>query len=135
MLIYPAPRPTFHSPQERNHGQVKERKAASGREKDLQDAKEAYLTQQEPSIRHAALTYHVPYGTLRDRVQGAKPRNKAHQQEQEKAIVRFCEALDDLGHPLRSSLVKDFAISLLPPSRRRELGKHCSLASSAGIPL
>ena len=111
-------------------GKVKERKAASAREKDLQDAKEAYLTQLEPSIRQAALTYHVRYGTLQDRLQGAKPCNEAHQQEQllsveeEKAIVRFCEALDDLGHPLHSSLVKDFAISLLPPSRRRELGKY-----------
>jgi hypothetical protein len=44
--------------------------------------------------------------------------------EEEKAIVRFCETLDDLGHPLRGSLVKAFAMALLPSSRRRQLGKH-----------
>ena len=73
------------------------------------------------------MTYGVQYGTLRDRLQGVKPRTKAHNQEQvlsveeKKAIVRFCVAFDDLGHPLRGSLVKAFAMSLLPPARKRQL--------------
>jgi hypothetical protein len=60
---------------------------------------------------------------LRDRLQGAQPRVEAHQSEQilsveeEKSIVRFCEALDDLGHPLKVKMVKAFAMSLLPPGR------------------
>ncbi len=111
-------------------GKVKARKAASEREKDLKEAQHDYITGLEPSIRSAATTYGVPYGTLRDRLQGAKPRTEAHNQEQilsveeEKAIVRFCVTLDDLGHPLRGSLLKAFAISLLPPVRQRQLGKH-----------
>jgi hypothetical protein len=111
-------------------GKVKERKAASEREKDLKEAQHAYLTGLEPSIRSAATTYGVPYGTLRGRLQGAQPRTEAHHNEQvlsveeEKAIVRFCETLDDLGHPLRGSLVKAFAMALLPNARRRQLGKH-----------
>ena len=69
------------------------------------------------------MTYGVPYGTLRGRLQGAKPHNDAHSHEQilsveeEKAIVRFCVILDDWGHPLRGSLVKAFAMSLLPHGR------------------
>ena len=70
------------------------------------------------------------YGTLRGRLQGANPRADAHSQEQilsveeEKAIVQLCVTLDDWGHPLRGSLVKDFAMSLLPQARRRQLGNH-----------
>ena len=78
------------------------------------------------------MTYGVPYayGTLRGRLQGAKPHNDAHSHEQifsveeEKAIVRFCVILDDWGHPLRGSLVKAFGMFLLPPVRRRQLGNH-----------
>jgi len=54
----------------------------------------------------------------------------AHQKEQlltpeeEKSIVRFCETLDDLGHPLQGKMVKAFEMSLLPPHRGQQLGKH-----------
>ena len=44
--------------------------------------------------------------------------------EEKNAIVRFYVTLDDLGNPLRGSLVKAFAVSLLPPARRRQLSKH-----------
>ena len=44
--------------------------------------------------------------------------------EEEKAIVRLCVTLDDWGHPLRGSLAKAFAISLLPHARQRQLGNH-----------
>ena len=56
--------PFIRLPQQATMGKIKECKAVSAQENDLQDAKEAYLTQLEPSICHAALTYHVPYGTL-----------------------------------------------------------------------
>ena len=74
-------------------GKVIQRKAASERQKDLKKAEHDYIAGLEPSIRSAARTYGVPYGTLRGRLQGAKPRADAHSQEQilsveeEKAIV------------------------------------------------
>ena len=111
-------------------GKVKKCKAASEREKDLKEAQHDYITGLEPFICSAVKTYGVPYGTLRDRLQGARPRADAHSQEQilsveeEKAIVRLCVTLDDWGHPLRGSLVKAFAMSLLPHTRRRQLGNH-----------
>jgi len=103
---------------------------ATDRENDIREAKHAYRSGLEPSIRAAASTYGIPYGTLRDRLRGAQPRSAAHEKEQlltleeEKSIVRFCETLDDLGHPLQAKMVKAFAMSLLPPHRRLQLGKH-----------
>ena len=85
-------------------GRVTVRKAASERQKDLKKAEQGYITGLEPSICSAARTYGMPYGTLRGRLQGAKPRADAHSQEQilsveeEKAIVRLCVTLDDWGH-------------------------------------
>ena len=79
-------------------GKVKERKAASGRKRDLNEVQHDYITGLEPSIRSAVLTYD-PYGTPRDRLQGAKPHTEARNQgqilfmEEEKAIVRFCVTL------------------------------------------
>ena len=111
-------------------GRVTVRKAASERQKDLKKAEQDYIAGLEPSIRSAARTYGVPYGTLRDRLQGAGPRADAHSQEQilsveeEKANVRLCVTLDDWGHPLRGSLVKAFAMSLLSRTRQRQLGNH-----------
>jgi hypothetical protein len=126
--------PTFQFLQQHHSintmGKVKVCKAASEREMDLRDAQDAFLTGLEFSIRSAAKTYGVPYGTLPDRLQGAKPRSEAHRSEQllsieeEKSIVRFCETLDDLGHPLHGKLVKAYATSLLSPHRQRQLGKH-----------
>jgi len=103
---------------------------ATERGNDIQEAKHAYRSGLEPSIRAAALTYGIPYGTLRDRLRGAQPRSAAHEKEQlltleeEKSIVRFCETLDDLGHPLQAKMVKALAMSLLSPHRRWQLGKH-----------
>jgi len=105
-------------------GRVKCRDATD-RENDICEAKRAYHSGLEPSIHAAASTYGVPYGPLRDRLRGAQPRSAAHEQEQlltleeVKSIVRFCETLDDLGHPLQAKMVKAFAMSLLPPHRRR----------------
>ena len=72
----------------------------------------------------------VPNGTLRGRLQGAKPHADEHSQEQilsveeGKAVVRLFVALDDWGPPLRGSVVKAFAMSLLLSARRRQPGNH-----------
>jgi hypothetical protein len=101
-------------------GGVKCRDTAIDRENEIHEAKHAYCTGLEPSIHAAASTYGIPYGTLRDRLRGAQPQGAAHEKEQlltpeeEKSIVRFCETLDDLGHPLQGKMVKTFAMSLLP---------------------
>ena len=104
-------------------GKVIQRKAASERQRDLNKAEHECIVGLEPSIRSVARTYGVPYGTLRGRLQGAKPHADAHSQEQilfveeEKVIVRLCVTLDNWGHPLRGS-VKAFVMSLLPSARR-----------------
>ena len=111
-------------------GLVKCRDAAIDREIEFHEAKHAYCTGLEPSICAAASTYDIPFWTLRDQLRGAQPRGAAHGKEQlptseeEKSIVRFCETLDDLGHPLQGKMVKAFAMSLLPAHWRRQLGKH-----------
>ena len=91
----------------------------------------AYFNQRtERSIRAAALTYDLPYPTLRDRLRGAKKASEAHVEqqiistEQRKALVRFCEALDDLGHPMTLKMLREFALSMLPPWQERKLGVH-----------
>jgi hypothetical protein len=111
-------------------GGVNRREPAADRENDIRKAKHAYLSGEVASIGAAASTYSIPFGTLRDRFRGAQPRSIIHDNKQlltpedEKSIIRFCEPLDDLGHPLQGKMVKDFALSLLPPQRRRQLGKH-----------
>jgi len=102
-------------------GRVKCRDAATDRENEICEAKHGYCSGLEPSIRAATSTYRIPNGTLQDQLRGAQPRSAAHEKEQlltpekEKSIVRFCETLDDLGHPLQRKIVKAFVTSLLPP--------------------
>jgi len=109
---------------------VKCRDAATHRENEIHKAKRAYHTGLEPSIRATASRYCVLFGTMHDRLRGTQPRSAAHEKEQllileqEKSIVRFCESLDALGHRLEAKLVKAFAMSLLPPHQRQQLGMH-----------
>jgi len=104
--------------------------AATDRENDIREAKHAYSLDLEPCIHTVALTYVVPYETLRDQLRGAQPRSAAHEKEQlhtleeEKSIDWFCETEDDLGHLLQAKMVKAFVMSHLPPFRQRQLGKH-----------
>jgi len=106
------------------------RDTAIDRENEICKAKHAYHTGLQLSIHTTALTYSIQYETLRDQLRGAQPRGAAHENEQlrtpeeEKSIVRFCETLDDLGHPLQGKMVKAFVISLLHSHWRRQLGKH-----------
>ena len=84
----------------------------------------------EPSIRSAALTYGLPYTTLRDRLRGARNASEAHIEqrlltlEQGKSLVRFCEALADLGHPMTLKMLREFALSMLSPCKDQKLGVH-----------
>jgi len=110
-------------------GRVKPRAPAHEHKHKLQNSREDDINEVEPSIRSAASTYRVPYWTMRDRLLGAQPRVEAHQYEQilsveeEKSMVRFYEALDDVGHPLKVKRVMAFAMSLLPPGRQQQGGK------------
>jgi hypothetical protein len=63
-------------------GRVKSRDAATDRENEIREAKHAYCSGLEPSIRTAASTNGIPYTTLRDRLRGAQPRSAAHEKEQ-----------------------------------------------------
>jgi hypothetical protein len=85
---------------------VKPRKSDSEHEKSIHLAKKDYLAGIEPSIRSAASTYGLPYLTLCDRLRGTQSALVAHHHQQlltdqeEKSIVRFCNTLDDYGHPV-----------------------------------
>ena len=109
-------------------GRVKPCRDNNKREESIRLAKQDFINGIEPSIRSAARTYDVPYTTLRDRLHGLQTRTEAHQElqllsvQEEKAIVRFCETLDDWGHPVTIKILKQFAQSLLPEQQR--LGKH-----------
>ena len=73
----------------------------------------------ERSIRSAARTYNMLYPTLRARLHGRQTRTEANRGrkllsvQEEKAIVCFCETLDDLGHPVTVKILGQFA---QPPS-------------------
>lgn len=111
-------------------GLLNTRKKVLEREKDIQAAMRDIRSGAEGTIRSAALAYGIPYSTLRGRMTGAQTRAEAHIGAQvltpmeEKAVVRFCERLDDLGHPITMPLLKQYASSLLPPSSGQEVGKH-----------
>jgi hypothetical protein len=100
------------------------------REIDLTEAMLEFKAGNFRSIRSAASAYGLPYTTLRDRLRGAQSRQEAHRNQQlltmeeEKALVRFCIKLDDLGHPLNMSIFKRLAVGMLSASRRREVGIH-----------
>ncbi|CCX10951.1 Protein of unknown function [Pyronema omphalodes CBS 100304] len=62
-----------------------------------------------------------------------KPTSEAHKDQQllrneeEKAMVMFCQHVDDLGHPLNLGTLKAFAIAVQPPSKCRDIGKHWTI--------
>jgi len=111
-------------------GLVKPRKSDTERETSIHLAKNDYLAGIEPSIRSAASMYGLPYSTLHDRLLGIQSASVSHHHQQlltdqeEKSIVHFCNTLDNYGHPVTMQILKGFAKSLLPVSKRREVGKH-----------
>ena len=105
-------------------GRVKPCRDDKEHEKSIRLAKRDFTNGIEPSIRSAALTYNIPYTTLRARLHGRQTRTEANQGlqlfsvQEEKAIVRFCETLDDWGHPVTIKILKQFAQSLLHPGQQ-----------------
>jgi hypothetical protein len=111
-------------------GRVKPREPVADRETDIRDAKQVYLSDEVTSIHSVHSILSISYSTLQNRCRGAQPQSIAHKKEQlltpeeEKSIVHFCEAVNDLGYALQGKMVKDFGLSLLTPYCRWQLGKH-----------
>ena len=81
-------------------------------EKSICLAKRDFINGIEPSIRSVACTYNIPYTTLRARLYRQQTNTEANQGlqllsvQEEKAIVRFCETLNDWGDPVTIKILK-----------------------------
>ena len=82
-------------------------------------------------MRAMAEKYGVPYSTLRDRLNGAQDRQSSRgpmqlfTKQEEKAMVRWCNHLDDWGFPPKLTLVKQMAAGLIQKrAGEQKLGKH-----------
>ena len=103
----------------------------SERENNLQLAMRAYRKGKASSMRAMAEKYGIPYSTLRDRLNGAQDRKSSREpmqlftKQEEKAIVRWCNHLDDWGFPPKLTLVKQMAEHLIQKrAGQQTLGKH-----------
>ena len=83
------------------------------------------------SIRAMAVRYGVPDSTLRDRLNEPMDRQSSREpmqlftKQEEKAIVRWCNHLDDWGFPPKLTLVKQMAAGLIQKrAGEQKLGKH-----------
>ena len=109
---------------------IKERKRSEA-EATLQKAINHYRHSDEPSIQASAEKQGVAYSTLRERLQGRVSREVGHLRQQllteyeEKSIVRWCEQLDEWGHPGRMALVKGMAEAIVTQQI-----KDCSLGKN-----
>jgi hypothetical protein len=97
----------------------------------LQEAIRHYQHSNEPSMRSSAEKFGIAYSTLRGRLKGRQSRVVGHHQRQvltefeEKSIVRWCERLDEWGHPPRLEVVKSMAEAIVGRrEKNRSLGKH-----------
>lgn len=88
----------------------------------LQAAVKFYRESSEATIKGTAEKYGIAYSTLRGRLKGAVSRVSGHQRMQvltpyeESSVVRWCERLDEWGHPAKMSVVKEMAQAIV--SRR-----------------
>jgi len=110
---------------QRNAGQRSER------ESNIQLAMQAYRKSESSSMREMAEKYSVPYSTLRDRLNGAQDQKTSREpmqlftKQEEKAIVRWCNRLDDWGFPPKLTMVKQMAEHLIQQRvGQQKLGKH-----------
>ncbi|PWW72532.1 hypothetical protein C7212DRAFT_64547, partial [Tuber magnatum] len=83
------------------------------------------------SIKGTAEKYGIAYSTLRGRLKGAESRVGGHQRLQvltpyeENSVVRWCERLDEWGHPAKMLLVKEMAQAIVSRKLNHHvLGKH-----------
>ena len=99
-------------PVQRN-GPAKSRKITQEEETRIEQAKLDYDTHRYTSICAAAKAHHVPYFTLRRRIQGlTQPCRKAHAEQQlltdaeEKTLVEWIQYLALTGHPLNKRTIR-----------------------------
>jgi len=98
----------------------------NSREANIQAALKSYQHSDQPSIKGTAERFGVPYSTLRGRIRGVQDRVTGHRAMQvltvfeENSMTRWCEKLDQWGHPPRLELVKSMAQALV----RRRLKEH-----------
>jgi hypothetical protein len=69
-------------------------------EENIQSAIIHYENALQPSMRVSAEKFGIPYSTLRDQLNGAQSQQESHCHQQlteheEKAIVRWCQKMDD----------------------------------------
>jgi len=109
---------------------IKQRKKDEG-ELRLQEALKHYQHSQEPSLRASAEKYGVAYSTLRGRLRGRKTWGAGHRKMQmlseykERSVARWCERLDEWGHPARLAVVKSMAEAIVARREKNwSLGKH-----------
>ena len=109
---------------------IKERKKDEAEER-LQEAIKHYHESFEPCIRSSAEKFAVAYSTLRGRLKGRQSRVAGHLRMQvlteyeEGSLIRWCERLDEWGHPARLAMVRSMAEAIV--ARRvndRPLGKN-----------
>jgi len=97
---------------------MKERKR-DNKEANLQEAIKHYKYSEKPSIRATAEKFAIPFSTLQNRLSGTKTRVQGHvkllvlTEYEERAIIRWCERLDEWAHPPRLAMVKSMAQGLL----------------------
>jgi len=97
----------------------------------IQQAIKHYQKSDKPSLRLSAEKYGIAYSTLRGRLKGRQARETGHQHRQvlseyeERSVVRWCEKLDEWGHPARLAVVKGMAEAIVARRvKERELGKN-----------
>lgn len=109
---------------------IKERKKDEG-EARIQEAIKHYRESDESSIRASGEKFGIAYSTLRGRLKGRQTRVTGHLRMQvlteyeESSLVRWCERLDEWGHPARLGVVKSMAEAIV--ARRvnnRPLGRN-----------
>ena len=93
-------------------GRAKPRRDNKEHEKSICLAKRDFINGIEPSIRSVACTYNISYTTLRARLYRRQTDTEANQGlqllsvQEEKAIVCFCETLNDWGDPVTIKILK-----------------------------
>lgn len=120
-------------------------------EQALQNALQAYIRQEYPSIRAAARAYNVSFATLARRVKGGNTRQQARQTQQtlsptqESLLIQWIISIEAAGTPPTFAQVREFAgcISVASggPSKignhwiSRFLKRHPSIRSKVGKPI
>ena len=109
---------------------IKERKKDEA-ELWLQEAIRHYQHSNEPSMRSSAEKFGIADSALRGRLKGRQTRVSGDLKMQvltefeEKAVARWCERLDEWGHPPRLEVVKGMAEAVVGRrEKNRSLGKH-----------